>query len=150
VTFSPSAALRWTEVLPLEGWSGLPPTQDPPKRLLQLAQSHPPHHHLTTSTIWQGLQPVAVECDPPVPPLGSTCCTDPAQLLSVGWKPCLASHRATCTYAWALHGLAASVQQPPAERLPLPELAERGNAKSGQLHCWWGSQGSSGHQGQGG
>jgi hypothetical protein len=48
-----------------------------------------------------------------------------------------------------LHGPAASVQQPPAERLPVPELAEGGNAKSGQFHFQWGSQGSWGHLGQG-
>jgi hypothetical protein len=30
-----------------------------------------------------------------------------------------------------LYEPAASVQQPPAERLPIPELVERGNAKTG-------------------
>jgi hypothetical protein len=40
----------------------------------------------------------------------------------------------TCVYTRALHGPAASVQQPPSERLPVPELAEKGNAKSQQLH----------------
>jgi hypothetical protein len=47
----------------------------------------------------------------------------------------------------ALHSQAVSVKQPPAERLPVPELAERGNAKAWQLHCQWGRQGSSRERG---
>jgi hypothetical protein len=40
------------------------------------------------------------------------------------------------------------VQQPPAERLQVPKLAERGNAEAWQLHHQWGSQGSLGHWGK--
>jgi hypothetical protein len=45
---------------------------------------------------------------------------------------------------------AAAPFQPPAERLPVSELAERGNAKAWQLHHQWGSQENVGHQGRGG
>jgi hypothetical protein len=49
-----------------------------------------------------------------------------------------------------LHEPAASVQQPPTERLPMPELAEKGSAKALQLHCQWGGLGGLVHWGQGG
>jgi hypothetical protein len=55
----------------------------------------------------------------------------------------------TGVYAQSAAGAADSVQQPLAIRLPVPEMAERGNAKAWQLHCQWGSQGSLGHWGQG-
>jgi hypothetical protein len=101
--------------------------------------------------IWhQG--PSAKRCDPPVLLLGPPWATSPALLLSVGWKHRLASHRAWSP-AWmhrALHGTAASVQQLPPERLPVPKLAEIGNADAWQLHHQWRRQVSSGRQGQGG